>query len=400
MRGTSPGKRLAFLAATICSAALFGGAVAAQAQPDPSPEERTGDGAVGASIVHPEKLFVERENHTYDGTYGFTLWQPAPEGEEDVEGGDPQVRVALAYELKPGQIEGRIGERIAEHPDVEMKRQTVGVGERKLKGEAVGPIPGSTPSTEVYVAEKGRVYQINVYGEELDAKGQELLSGLRLEEPSRSVASLKLKDGKKSENFWEKGGPEPPKTEREARGIAAAKAVAKTEKEGPIGESASGPTYRTVASGPTYGTIATAEYQIAEGCYRADSGTYFQTQHGSGANAYSGDGIPTGFTVVGRPNFWGQYTHGSLGYGRCASTYYTNDKFAIDYPLNRGNYVFSPFARGTVVFAGRNYSHKNYGIMVVIRDANGRYVNLSAHLNSFAAGIYKGKTVYASTVIG
>ena len=89
-----------------------------------------------------------------------------------------------------------------------------------------------------------------------------------------------------------------------------------------------------------------------------------------------------------------------MGYGRCASTYYTNDKYAIDYPLNRGDVVFSPFAKGTVVFAGRNYSHRNYGLFVVIRDPGGRYVSMSAHLNSLAAGIYKGKTVYASTVIG
>jgi hypothetical protein len=31
-------------------------------------------------------------------------------------------------------------------------------------------IPGSTPSTEVYVPVNGRVYRINVYGEKLDRK--------------------------------------------------------------------------------------------------------------------------------------------------------------------------------------------------------------------------------------
>ena len=110
----------------------------------------------------------------------------------------------------------------------------------------------------------------------------------------------------------------------------------------------------SASSLPTYG-----EYQINEGCWRAASTFYFQTQHGWGANP-SSDGIPTGFTLIGRPNFWGQYTHGSLGYGRCASTYYNNDKFAIDYPLNRGDYVFSPFEKGTVKFAGRKYSQANY----------------------------------------
>ena len=336
---------------------------------------------------------MERERYTYDGSYGFALWAPSSDG-EDVEGGQPEVRVALAYNLKPGQIEDRIRDRVAEHPDLKMERETLRVGEGKLKGEAVGPIPGSTPSTEIYVAQKGRVYQINVYGEELDAEGQDLLSGLRLEQPSRSVASLGLGDAKKAENFWAKG-PEPSEAERKARRDVAAKALAKAEKQGPVEEVSSGPTYRTMSTTPVY-----AEYQIGEGCWRADSSTYVQTQHASGANASSGDGIPTGFTVLGRPNFWGENTHGNLGYGRCNSAIHTNDKFAVDYPLNRGDLVFSSVTEGTVVFAGRNYSHKNYGLMVVIRDANGRYVNLSGHLNSLASGIAKDKKVYADTIIG
>ena len=150
----------------------------------------------------------------------------------------------------------------------------------------------------------------------------------------------------------------------------------------------------SASSLPTYG-----EYQINEGCWRAASTFYFQTQHGWGANP-SSDGIPTGFTLIGRPNFWGQYTHGSLGYGRCASTYYTNDKFAIDYPLNRGDYVFSPFEKGTVTFAGRNYSHANYGVFVVVRSSNGKYVSISGHLNALAYGITPGAVVTADTVIG
>ncbi len=43
--------------------------------------------------------------------------------------------------------------------------------------------------------------------------------------------------------------------------------------------------------------------------------------------------------------------HGNLGYGRCVSTIYTNDVYAVDYPLGSGDNVFSPFAGGTVTFA-------------------------------------------------
>ena len=356
--------------------------------------KRTGDAAVGASIVHPGRLTVERERYAYDGTYGYTLWEPDPE--DVVEGGDPQVRVALAYDLKPDQIEARIRERIAETPGVKLERTNVRVGERKLKGVGVGPIPGSTPSTEIYVVEKGRVYQVNVYGEGLDEEGKKLLSGLRFEGPSRSAASLGLKDGKKAETYQGKGGTLPSESEREARRDTAEKVAAKAPAGPPVeDEASSGPTFRTTAATPVY-----AESRISEGCWRADSRTYFQTQHGWGANASPSDGIPTGFSKLGRPNYWGEYTHGSLGYGRCISTYYTNDKFAIDYPLNRGNPVFSPFSRGTVTFAGRNYSHKNYGIFVVIKDANNKYVSISGHLNGLAAGIKKGTVVNAGTVIG
>jgi murein DD-endopeptidase MepM/ murein hydrolase activator NlpD len=74
--------------------------------------------------------------------------------------------------------------------------------------------------------------------------------------------------------------------------------------------------------------------------------------------------------------------------------------YAIDYPLALGDVVFSPFRGGTVTFAGRNYSHKHYGVFVVIKADNGKYVSMSAHLNGLAAGIRKGARVTNSTVIG
>jgi hypothetical protein len=86
-----------------------------------------------------------------------------------------------------------------------MKREEVTVGGRSLKGVAVGPIPGSTPSTEVYVPVEDRIYQVNVYGERLDAEGKALLKGLKFGRPARSVDSLALPDGKKGETH-QKGG--------------------------------------------------------------------------------------------------------------------------------------------------------------------------------------------------
>jgi hypothetical protein len=48
------------------------------------------------------------------------------------------------------------------YPDLPMTREMVSVAQQGHKGVAVGPIPGSTVSTEVYVPINGRVYRINV----------------------------------------------------------------------------------------------------------------------------------------------------------------------------------------------------------------------------------------------
>ena len=106
------------------------------------------------------------------------------------------------------------------------------------------------------------------------------------------------------------------------------------------------------------------ETPIEEGCWQADPDFFFQTQYGSTANADPKDNIPTGWSIVGSPNYWNEYTHGSLDeYGRCNRRHFTNDKFAVDYPLDRGDPIYSPFGSGTVTFAGRNITHKDYGIL-------------------------------------
>ena len=374
--------------AAVAVALLMIGATSQEAAGETGASKRTGDDAVGASVSHPAGWHVEHERYTYDGTYGYTLWRPDAETTEK-HGGTPAARVARAYDVEPGGIEERVWERIAAHPGLKMKRREVSVGEQGLEGVAVGPIPGSTPSVEVYAEDEGSVYQINLYGETLDAEDEGLLSSLRFEKPSKSVGSLGLKDGKKAESFYGKGNSRPSKKELEARRAAAAGATAEDTADSAVRTAA-----LTASSVPVYG-----ESQIEEGCWRSASTFFYQTQHGYGANR-SANGIATGDSIIGRPNFWGQYTHGSIGMGRCNSAYYTNDKFAIDYPLARGDIVFSPFSAGTVVFAGRNTSHANYGIFVVIKASNGKYVSLSAHLNGLAAGIRPGATVNADTVIG
>lgn len=357
---------------------LMGPNAVAQQDPeaalDPS-EQRTSGNVVGASISHPEEWFVEREQNTYDETFGFVLWKPEPGALKD-HGGIPAIRVARADDIAPDQIEQTAREKISAYPDLPVKREEVPVGKNGLEGIAVGPIPGAIPSTEVYVPVNDRVYQVNVYGEKLDEKSRELLSDIKFYQPSRSVESL----------GFEEASRDPQTPEQEARLEEAL--------EDPLPEA-------NAEDEPTFSAQGTSgDRKISEGCWKADRRFFIQTQHDSYANSRRGDGIRKGWTVAGRPNYWGQYTHGNLGYGRCNKSSYTNDKFAVDYPLNKGDRVFSPFKRGTVVFAGRNYSHRHYGKMVVIRGNNGKYVSLSAHLSYIPDRIKPGKIVDKNTVIG
>jgi hypothetical protein len=342
----------------------------------PRPTERTEGGVVGASISHPTKWFVERERYTYDQTYGFTLWRPDSGALHD-HGGTPAVRVALAYGLRPGQIKATVLKKLRAYPDLPMTREKVSVAEKGHRGVAVGPIPGSTPSTEVYVPVNGRVYQINVYGKRFGSGDKRLLSSLRFEPPSRPVGSLGLSVANSEKSLYGAGDPK-----RAERGRAMHKATT----EG-----------KTTFAASSLGE----ETRIDEGCWQADPDFFFQTQYGSTANSDPKDNIPTGWSIVGSPNYWNEYTHGSLDeYGRCNRRHFTNDKFAVDYPLDRGDPIYSPFGSGTVTFAGRNTTHKDYGLFVSIEAANGSYVNLSGHLSLLAPRIKRGAVVDRHTVIG
>ncbi|HEV3477573.1 MAG TPA: hypothetical protein VG127_08835 [Rubrobacteraceae bacterium] len=81
--------------------------------------ERTRDDVVGASVAHPAEWSFERERYTFDETYGFTLWRPKPGSSHD-HGGTPALRVALAYDLRPQQIEATVREKLAAYPHLPM----------------------------------------------------------------------------------------------------------------------------------------------------------------------------------------------------------------------------------------------------------------------------------------
>ena len=375
-------KILGFAVLAVASAMAAVG-TGAEAQETAGETQRTGGEAVGAEIVHPAAWNVEREPYTYEDTYGYTLWYPDTDAAHD-HGGRPALRVALAYDLDPGDIEAEVEGVMADHPELSLRRERVGVA-REHEGVAVGTIPGSTPYTAVYVPVNGRVYKINVYADDpagpgLDAGSRELLADVRFEPPTRSVGSLDLPDANSPE------------------------ALAATTSPGVVEDEEA--EHRAATDGEeaarTSALRGGGEQEIAEGCYLADPRFWVQTQHGKYANRNRWNGRRPGWTRIGLYNYWGEYTHGDLGYGRCDHDVYTNDKFAIDYFLERGDAVFSPFRSGTVRFAGRAQSHKNYGIFVAIEEEHGgeRYVSMSAHLNGVRGWVRPGATVNEDKIIG
>jgi murein DD-endopeptidase MepM/ murein hydrolase activator NlpD len=356
----------------------------AQAQEPTAATQKTGGEAVGAEVVHPAAWNVEREPYTYDDTYGYTLWYPDTEAAHD-HGGRPALRVALAYDLDPEEIEAEVEGVMADHPELSLRRERVGVA-REHEGVAVGTIPGSTPYTAVYVPVNGRVYKINVYADDpaepgLDARSRGLLADVRFEPPTRSVGSLDLPDANSPEALAASVEP----------GLVA-------DEEAEHRAATEGEEIARISSDPRGG----GEKEIAEGCYLADPRFWVQTQHGKYANKDRWKGRRPGWTRIGLYNYWGEYTHGDLGYGRCDHNVYTNDKFAIDYFLERGDAVFSSFRSGTVRFAGRADTHKNYGIFVAIEAEHGgeRYVSMSAHLNGLRDWVRKGASVNEDKIIG
>jgi murein DD-endopeptidase MepM/ murein hydrolase activator NlpD len=295
------------------------------------------------------------------------------------------LRVALAYELGPEDIEAEVEGFLADHPNLSLERERVDVA-REHEGVAVGTISGSTPYTAVYVPVNGRVYKINVYADDpevrgLDARSKELLSDVRFEPPTRSVGSLDVPDANSPEALFSTADPRLVENEEaEHRAATEGEEIAR------------------ISSDPRGG----GEKEIAEGCYLADPRFWVQTQHGKKANEDRWKGRRPGWTRIGLYNYWGEYTHGNMGYGRCAHNGYTNDKFAIDYFLRKGDAVFSPFRRGIVRFAGQRESHKNYGKFVVIEAEHGneRYVSMSAHLSGLQDWVRRGASVNEDKIIG
>ena len=294
------------------------------------------DESIGVVLQHPKRWTITPDAQRFE-THGFMLRGEDPDP-EDAHGPLPIARIAFDHSRKPDEIARIIRAKRDEYPEVSMRERSVMVGGHPAI--ALGPVPGGQVSTNVYFSVEDRVYRINYYGEELDARGQSLLDNLGFEPPTRR---LELADPLSTS---------PVRIASSRRGLD------------PCAESAD------------QSAVTSDEYEIAEGCWAQPTWFFIQTVHGADAN---GDG----WTQMGTPNFWGENTHGAWGLGRCTSTYYTNDLYAIDYYLDDGDRLISPFEEGYVTYAGWDPENWwNYGNMVVISDPTGKFVSLSAHLSA------------------
>jgi murein DD-endopeptidase MepM/ murein hydrolase activator NlpD len=376
----------------LAAAALLAGCADQPTAPEPAaPHTQTvRDPVAGVSIDVPAEWRVQADPVLFN-TYGFALFNP--EGEQT--GGherSPVMRVALAYETRPEQIEGLVSTLMERNRELAPVRSEVMVGGRR--GIAVSGLPGTDSYSLVYVADGDRVYRIGMWTAErgLDARARMLLQNVRLEKPTRSVRSLNLTPV----NEAMVAPPAPAELLASSRAHAAR--VAATVAEG--GETVaapalySAPPLRSTSaqacefgqpSGFFWQTVWDATNKFYSGYTTVYSGTYYNMRPGDpGWSAMSGN----------YGSWWGQNYHIYKCYTDRLNQFYAND-----WPAHKNANVYSAI-QGTVEWAGWDYydseGYYTLGNYVVVR--NGAYRALMAHMTSLA--VRRGASVGMNTIIG
>ena len=353
--------------------------------PDASPTASgpvLADATVGVSLDAPVGWALTQDPVLYDDGYGVTVWgedtDPLAEGAHDRE---PIARVALVHDASPDHVEALAQAQMDEYAELGPARTEVTVGDG-LRGVAVTGLPGTQPYSVVYVASQGRVYEVGLWTDEpgLDDRARGVLSSLDFAAPTQPVEALGLQTEAASLN-WEPTG------EMATRNLAA-QTVRRQEAQADVDAG-----FITL-DGSTVDVEPESEGPQARRCGRlAPFGTQFQwqTQWDDSARYYGTAGW-TRMSTGG--SFWGQGFH-----KYCASPNYHNQYFANDWALQFGANVYSHFS-GTVQYAGwATGGWRTLGRIVIVR--RGKWSSLSAHLNGWGPGIYKGASVNAPwTVIG
>jgi murein DD-endopeptidase MepM/ murein hydrolase activator NlpD len=353
--------------------------------------QRVRDEVVGVSLDVPANWRVHPDPVLFN-TYGFALFDPSGPSIGGHER-SPAARVARAYQVEPGQIEGLVRDLMSKYQEFPLTRSEVVVG-NGLRGTAVSGLPGTDPYTLVYVADGDRVYRIGLWTEApgLDARARTVLASLRFEQPTRSVQSLNLEPVEKAMRAT------PPLEQLNLNTLAHAERVAMTREQGgePVQQLAPEPARVSAMvtacefgqpDGLFWQTVWDATNKFYSGYTTVYSGTYYNLRPGDpGWSAMSGN----------YGSWWGQNFH-----IRKCEPYLLNQFYANDWPAHKNANVYSAL-KGTVEWAGWDYydseGYYTLGNYVVVR--NGSYRAIMAHLTSIASGITWGATVGMNTIIG
>jgi len=354
---------------------------------------------VGATLEVPAGWRVEQDPVLFN-TFGFVLFDPSGEkigGHER----SPVMRVALAPQIKPGQIEELIKNLLEKNKEFNPVRTEVNVG--GLKGIAISGLPGTDSYSLIYVADGKRVYRIGLWTNEpgLDERAKELLAKLDFRAPTHSIASLNLVGVKEAMRAA------PPVQQqainRQAHAERLALVAGESQAEEPREKEFS--PFKTVAVKFDYQPRIAAQTYCA---YVQPDGLFWQ-QPWDGSNRFYTNYTTTysGTYYNLRPNdpgwsamsgnygsWWGQNYH-----IRCDYTNLLNQYFANDWPAHRNANVYS-LILGTVEWAGWDYydseGYYTLGNYAVVR--KGGYRALMAHMTSLA--VSPGTSVGVNTVIG
>ena len=350
------------------------------------------DDVVGVTLEAPEDWRVHRDEVLFN-THGIVLFDPqgADVGKHER---SPVARIALAYEMKPEQIEGKIEGLIADARELNPTRIEVEVG-NGLRGVGVTGLPGTDPYSLVYVVDGGRVYRIGLWAEErgISQRGREVLKSLRFQRPTRSVFSLNLVPVEKA--MYAALPAEQAELSRRAQ-AERAPLVATNTRGMNLTAMPPAPALSSTAAACEFGAPTDLYWQTVwdntnrfYSGYTTRYGTYYNERPGDpGWSAMSGNG----------GSWWGQVN--TFHVNKCL-TDRLNQHYANDWPAHRNANVYSAIP-GTVEYAGWDYydseGYYTLGNFVVVR--SGYYRALMAHLTSFATGIRPGVSVGANTIIG
>ncbi|WP_375771669.1 M23 family metallopeptidase [Archangium gephyra] len=312
------------------------------------------DEVLGVSLSHPSEVRVVTDEVLLEQEHGFTLVPPEREG-RDAESADAMLmRVVWLHQESPETLEAAARRFTEAFPGADIQRREVKVAGRQAL--VLENAPGLVPTTYVYVAAEGKLFQVIYPRPTLDERAQGLLRTLRFE-PARQ--SLRARDLPRAADTL--FGPAPkPGAESFLRSRSALEA-GRPEKPADVT------------------SLAVA------GCVDYPTSKYLQTPFTAAANG-------NGYSKAG-PSYYGQGLHTG-----CNNTGSQNDYYALDMPLRTGDAVLNPSNGGTVVWAGwASGGWASLGRTVIIDQGNG-YKSLAAHLNSI--NVASGQYVNADSVIG